>query len=691
MRILLAGLLLVSSALESLANVPLGFEATDRANARFIGRAAGYAVELHAGGYDLRLPSALLHVRLIGADARAAAAATEPLPGKTNYFLGREPAAWHTDIDRFARVLYRNVYAGIDVAYYGNERRLEYDFVVAPRARPDAIELAFDGAASLQCNANGDLLVRASGDTFRLHKPRAYQQTPHGRREIESRYRVLDGHRVVFEVGAYDHDTPLVIDPVLGYATYLGGSAADLANAIAVDAYGYAYVTGRTASTGFPTTSGSFRPARSSSSLGDDVFVTKLDPKGALVYSTYLGGDFSDEGLGIAVDKAGNAYVTGLTTSSNFPVTPGALKTTASSDRAFITKLSPAGDKLVYSTYLAGTSISGARAIAVDPDGNAYVTGLGFSGSFTTTPGVFQPIAKSNDAFVAKLNPAGSSFVYATFLGGTGFQDEGFAIAAGSDGVAYVTGKTDSTDFPVTAGALRTTAPGGHDAFVTSINAAGTALLYSTYLGGRGEDKGLAITVDASGNAYVTGYTYATDFPTMKPVQPKCGCESSVGGQVQSDAFVTKLSPGGALLYSSFYGGIGPDQGRGIGVDSSGAILFGGTTDGISPSTFPLVDPLKATKGLLDDAFAVRLNATGSAAVYSTFFGGQGTDFAAAMTVDSAGNLYLAGNTNSADLGPTAGAAQGTFAGGSDDAFVARIGNAALPSVPGPRRRTVIH
>lgn len=673
-------------ALTAYRSLPLSFEVADEA---FLARGDGYAVLLRPSGSVLYLRHSELQMEIVGADSRASVIG-EPLPGKVNYFIGGDPRQWRTDVSRFARLRYTGIYPGIDIVYYGNRRRLEYDFIVAPGARPETIKLRFDGAESVHRDSNGDLLVKTANDEIRLHRPYAYQHTGRSRREVESRYRVTARHQVVFEIGEYDRRRELVIDPVLGYSTFLGGTGSDLGNAIAVDAFGNAYVTGKTASTNFPTTSGAFRTTKIGT-FGDDVFITKLDSKGALVYSTYLGGDSSDSATAIAVDKTGNVYVTGFTTSGNFPVTPGALKTTFSDDRSFITKLNPAGNALVYSTYLAGTSINGARAIAVDSAGNAYVTGLAVSG-FTTTPGVFQPTRKSNDAFIGKLNPAGSAWVYASFLGGTGFQDEGFGIAADSAGNTYVTGKTDSTDFPVTAGAFTSTAPGGHDAFVASVNALGTALRYATYLGGSGEDRGNAIAVDSAGNAYVTGYTYTQNFPTMAAVQPSCGCQSSVGGSVQSDAFVTKVAASGtAILYSTFYGGIGPDSGTGIGVDAAGNIYFAGATNGISPSTFPLLDSLKPTKGLLGDAFAVRLTADGSAKVYSTFFGGQTTDFGAGMAVDPYGNLYLTGNTNSSDMTTTVGAAQRTYGGGNDDAFVAKIGDAAIPPPPGPRKRAVRH
>ncbi|HVT44173.1 MAG TPA: SBBP repeat-containing protein [Thermoanaerobaculia bacterium] len=673
--LVLAVLMLVMES--SLAASPgrLGFH--DLGDARYVARSPGYAVLVDPTGIEIKG----VRIELIGANPYAAVVPRDPLPGKANYFIGNDARHWRTSVRRFARIGYENAYPGIDLVYYGNSGRLEYDFIVAPGARPEDIAFRVH-ANDVHIDRSGDLIA---GDGVRLLKPRAFQA---GGPEIASRYRIADG-RVTIEVADYDRRRELIIDPVVGYSTYLGGSSSDLANAIAVDRSGNVYVTGKTAGT-FPTTSGAYATTRPSGSFGDDIFITKLDSKGALIYSTYLGGQSGDEANGIAVDNSGNVYVTGFTASSNFPTTPGSLKPTFSDDRAFVTKLNPDGNALVYSTYIKGTSINGARAIAVDAEGNAYITGLATSfGSFTTTPGVFQPTPKSSDAFVAKINAAGSAFIYASFLGGSGFQDQGFAIAADAAGAAYVAGKTDSTDFPTTTGALRTTAPGGHDAFVAKVSPSGDALLYSTYLGGAGEDRADAIAVDADGNAYVTGYTYATNFPTVMPVQAQCGCTSSIGGRTQSDAFVSKLSPtGSSLLYSTFYGGIGPDRGFGIGVDSAGAIYFGGTTNGISPSTFPLVDSIKPTKGLLDDAFAVRLNISGSAAVYSTLFGGGGTDFAAAMTIDIAGNVYLAGNTNSSDLPTTEGAHQRMWA-GSDDAFVVKIGNAPLPSPPGPRRRAV--
>jgi len=675
-------------AMAAYRRLPLAFEASGKA--AFIARGDRYDALVEAGGTRLRLLDSDLRMRLIGADPRATATVSEPLPGKANYFLGSDSRQWRTDVSRYARVRYAEVYPGIDVVYYGSGRLLEHDFIVAPGARPESIVFRFDGAESVRLNGDGDLLLKTATDDLLLHKPVVYQQNENGRHAVDGHYAIAADRRATFEIGDYDRDRELVIDPVLGYSTFVGGSGQELGNAIAVDAAGNAYVTGFTASTNFPTNAGAFRTTRAGS-FGQDAFVTKLDSKGAVVYSTYLGGDLTDTGNGIAVDSAGNAYIAGQTNSTNFPVTAGALKTTNTGNIAFITKLNSAGNALVYSTFLGGNSTDRVRAIAVDSSGSAYVAGFTTSADFPVLPGAIQSTRKSNDAFVAKLNPAGSFLVYSTFLGGSGFQDDAYGIAVDPDGNAYVTGKTDSTDFPVTTGAFITKAPGGNDAFVAKVSASGTSLVYATYLGGKGEDRGNAIAADAAGNAYVTGYTYATDFPTMAAVQPECGCKSSVGGGVQSDAFVTKLAPNGAgILYSTFYGGIGPDSGTGIGVTRSGDIYFAGTTDGISPSTFPLVDSMKATKGLLDDAFAVHLNAGGSAAIYSTFFGGDVTDFAAGMAVDSAGNVYLTGNTDSPDMPTTAGAGQRTYGGGNDDVFVTRIGNAVIP-VPASHRRAVRH
>src|SRR3989441_926920 len=496
-------------------------------------------------------------MKLLGANPTPRVTGVEELRGRSNYFIGNDPAKWRANVPTYAKVEYRDVYPGVNLVYYGNQRQLEFDFIVAPGADPQRIRLGVEGADRLDLDAQGDLVVQTGGAQVRLQQPHVYQMANGVRQEIESRYVLNDHHEVEIWVAAYDTHKPLVIDPTLAYSTYLGGTGFDEGFGIAVDSLGQAYVTGVTASLDFPTTAGAFQ---SSSAGSEDAFVTKLNPTGAvLVYSTYLGGTNSDVGLGIAVDSLGQAYVTGETFSADFPTTAGAFQPSSPGgfSDAFVTKLNPTGAALAYSTYLGGTDFDEGFGIAVDSLGQAYVTGVSASLDFPMTAGAFQPrfAGGSLDAFVTKLNPTGAALAYSTYLGGTG-DEEGFGIAVDATGNAYVTGLTNSNlDFPTTAGAFQRSSAGGiSDAFVTKLNAAGAALVYSTYLGGTGDEDGFGIAVDAAGHAYVTGITFSPDFPTTAGAfQP-----SSTGG----DAFVPKPKPSrAALVFSHYLSGSGYNLG----------------------------------------------------------------------------------------------------------------------------------
>ena len=613
-----------------------------------------------------------LRMVYVGANSAPHIVGAQELPGKANYFIGRDPAKWRTNVATYARVQYQDLYPGIDLVYYGTQRQIEYDFVVRPGADPNRIVLDFEGADRLDVDAHGDLVLHTAGGVVRQRRPLIYQEVDGVRRAILGGYVKLDGTQVSFRVAAYDTRRPLVIDPALVYSTFLGGSAPDFGLGIAVDAAGNAYVTGETTSADFPTTPGAFDTTLNGG-FGGDAFVTKLSGSGtALVYSTFLGGSGTDFGTGIAVDAAGNAYVTGRSGSPDFPTTPGAFDTTFNGiEDAFVTKLDAAGSALVYSTFLGGSLVDQGLGIAIDAAGNAYVTGATLSADFPTTPGAFSTTFTGasygvGDAFVTKLNAAGSALVYSTFLGGSG-SDYGQGIAVDDSGNAYVTGATLSADFPTTPGAFDTTYHGTGDAFVTKLNAAGTALVYSTFLGGSGADGGSGIAVDAAGNAYVAGATFSADFPTTP-----AAFDTTYNGGV-GDAFVTKLNVAGtALVYSTFLGGSGEDDARGIALDAGGnAYVTGPTLSADFPTTPSAFD---STFNGATDVFVTKLNVAGSGLVYSTFLGGSGIDGGQAIAVDGSGDAYVTGFTTSADFPTTPGAFDTIFTGAAD-AFVTKLTN----------------
>ena len=616
---------------------------------------------------------AALALRFLGAGP-AAIEGRRPGTGRVNYLTGNDPAKWHRDLPTYGQVVYRNLWPGVDMAFRGAEGRLKYEFVLRPGAKVADISLAYGGTGALSLDRAGNLRIPTPLGVLRDERPVSYQQIGGRRVPVASRFSVAGGRSFGFAVGAYDRRVPLVIDPGLVYSTYLGGINFDEGSGIAVDATSAAYVTGRTGSPSFPTTVGAFDTTHNG---GEDAFVTKLNPAGSgLVYSTFLGGSGSEQGKGIAVDAAGAAYVTGLTGSANFPTTPGAFDPTHNGgEDAFVSKLSPTGSGLVYSTFLGGSGMDQGWGIAVDAGGAAYVTGLA-SASFPSTPLAFDPSHNGGaDAFVTKLNTAGSApLLYSTFLGGTG-TDQGYGIAVDAAGAAHVTGITVSPAFPTTPGAFDTSHNGGFDAFVTKVNPAGSApLLYSTFLGGSGNDQGRGIAVDAGG-AYVTGHTSSAGFPTT----PGAFDTSHNGAD---DAFVSKLNPSlvgaASLLYSTLLGGSLSDLGFGIGVDAGGAAYVTGQT---RSSDFPTTTGAFDTShnGGNDDAFMSKLNATGSMLLYSTFLGGSGLDRGAALAVDIAGAAYVTGLTASANFPTTIGAYDTTFNGGGGDAFVNK-----LETGPGP-------
>ncbi len=682
---------------QTYATLPLSFEANRGQTVpkvKFLSRGNGYGLFLSSTEAVLRLrkpaapgetdsqtaaatPPATLRMKLGGANEAPQVEGLDELPGKSNYFIGNDPTKWRTNIPSYAKVKYRDVYPGVDLVCYGNQRQLEYDFVIAPGADAGSIRLAFEGAEEMRIDDRGDLVLRIAGTEIRQYRPAVYQEVDGRKHFLPGRY-VLRGSRAVgFAVAGYERDKALVIDPVLAYSSFLGGSGLDNAHAVAVDQADNVYLTGETISVNFPTQS-PFQPANGG---GSDAFVVKLNPTGAtILYSTYLGGSGNEndfrtgvDSSSIAVDSAGNIYVTGRTSSLNFPVMNAVLPSYRGGDYdAFVSKLSADGSALLYSTYLGGDANDAGNGIAVDSTGNIYVTGGTRSDDFPISAAAFQGSLNGQlDAYVTKIDPTqvgGASLIYSTYLGGLGI-DRGTAIAVDSAGNAYVTGRTESPDFP-TRNALQGTYGGAADAFVAKLNSGGTDLIYSTYLGGNQLDVGTGIVVDSAGNVYVTGETASPNFPTQHAYQ------GTLGGS--SDAFVAQLDPSGAVLvYSTFLGGTGLDRGHSIALDSTGKVYVAGET---SSGNFPTVSPFQPVSGGGKDTFVAKLDPsqTGTpSVVYSSYLGGSGDDVGFGIAVNSAGDAWVAGQTASANNFPTVNPVQPAFGGGPSDAFVARVSSAA--------------
>src|SRR5258708_597345 len=612
------------------------------------------------------ITSGVVRVHMVGANSRVEMAASDKLVGQTNYYIGNDPKKWQPGVAHYGRVTYKNIYPGVDMAFHGQQRQVEFDFIVAPGANPKPIELSLTGARRIRTDASGNLLLSSGAGDLVLHKPTAYQEKENGRQPVDARFVVKDKGMVALDLGPYDRTQALVIDPALSYSTYLGGGIEDEGFAIAIDGTGNAYITGQTNSLDFPGSVNIFYGAF-------DAFVTKLDPSGSLVFTTLLGGGMDDAGQGVAVNSLGT-YVIGNTSSGNFPslITIG----TRGGQDVFVVRLdNTTGLASTERVIIAGSNVDSGNTIAVDGSGNAYIGGQTGSSDFPTASPIQSALAGSRDGFVAKLDPTGTTLLYSTYLGGSGQEVvTGIALAGGN---AYVTGLTNSDDFPVTTGVFQSTRAGLQDTFVTEIKADGSAWVYSTYLGGSGADNALYIAVDPAGEAYVTGSTNSDDFPTANAEQ---GNRAGL-----TDVFVTKLNASGSgLLFSTYLGGTLDETATPIALYPFTDTSFTGFT---FSSDFPTAgSPFQSTLSGTTDAFVTELSNTGFV-TYSSYLGGmQGENnvgstgvLSGAIAVDLNGNAYLTGSTNSAnaDHFPLKSAFHPTYA-GDTDAFVTKV--AAAPA-----------
>lgn len=640
--------------------------------------------------------SAVLRMQFTGADNKPEISGRNELNSKINYLIGNNADKWNTNIPTFSKIAYREIYPGIDLVFHGNKGRLEYDFIVSPGIEPSTIKYKFDGADKIETDHDGNLVIDVKGTIIKQQKPVSYQEINGVRQNVFSRY-IFDNesNTVSFQVASYDKKHVLVIDPVITYSKFIGGERSDRGIDIAVDHSKNVYILGETFSNDFPITGKNVKESNSDI----DAFVTKLDSSGSVtIYSTYLGGSLPEFGLstqfgGIAVDAEGNAIVTGVTASVDFPVVNAAQETRSLPGRlvtdvdAFVSKLNKTGSTLIYSTYLGGQDNDEGRDVAIDSTGNAYITGITASNDFPVTTFALDnkcgvntgcsSASNQTDLFITKLNPAGK-LVHSTYLGGDGGDwANGIAIDASDD--VYITGvanfNSTQRDFPL-LNAFQTNG----NTFVTKVNLKDIAIVYSTLLGGSGDDSGYDIAVTPAGNAIVTGITHSGNFPLLNPFQQTFGGEG--------DAFITKFSlSGNKLLYSSYLGGAGLDAGHSIAVDIGGNALVTGITNS---NDFPLEDAIQLEinqRGGSNDAFVTKIDSNGKID-YSTYLGGIDDDAGNGIAVDENGGVYITGYTESAFNFPKPDPLEGSGTAGVD-AFVVKISDTSNLPAPTPTPKPV--
>jgi hypothetical protein len=720
----LAALAATAQTAANFGNLPLYFEAGSAGQFLANGRDAVFSISPDEAQFALRenadAPARGVQMEFVGANPQAPICGDGGLPGKINYLIGNNPAQWRSGVPIFAKVRVQEIYPGINLVYYGSQQQLEYDFTIAAGANPSSIAIHFDGADKISVNAQGGLVLKLGDREILQPKPLIYQTVGGARKEISGGYKILDAQDVAFAVGIYDRALPLVLDPVLGYSTYFGGTSDDTAWAVALNPLNSnVYVAGQTFSKlatkkgmvfsetnvfekdspfSFPTNAVVQKNFAGGKLIGDG-FVARFDDTGTnLIYLTYLGGTNDDFVSSVAVDAAGNAFVTGFTDSTNFPVSTNALfphiggienaRNKTFPGDAFVAELGPSGSNFVYSTYFGGSGVEAGYGIAIDSADNAYITGLTGSTNFPVVNPVQNHLAGTNNAFVAEIGAGGSPLIFATYLGGTNF-DAAESIALDATANIYVAGFTDSTNFPtlnaanslLNAGDLpkKKSDPFNDDAFVAKFAPSGAGLIYSTFLGSTNEDVAYRITCDAAGDAYVTGFSASPDFPNTET--NVTGLYSHGGkkdtGSSDDDAFLTKFDPSGAMVYSTLFGGKETDTGHGVALDAAGDVfVVGATTSTDFPTNNAASTPgaFRSKNSGGSDIFVTAFSTTPTnitALLYSGYLGGKKNDFGYNITADPAGNVYVVGQTVSKDF-PLTNAFQ-PFLNGKGDAILTKI------------------
>ena len=672
----------LSLAKAALAGLPLRFEANrgqwDPA-VRYAARANGHAVLLTAGGPVVAFPgSGRVAINLLDSNRAAPIEALDQLPAHTDYFVGSREHC-HTAIPNYSRVRYRAVYPGIDVVYYGNPSRLEYDFVLQPGADPRAIRLKFHGAGHLRITPEGDLAFESAGTRMVQEKPVIYQEDGPAatRREVQGRYVLLARNLVGIRLEHYDRAQPLVIDPTLVYSTYMGGSRSDQITAAQLDSLGHLYVAGSTGTSDLVATTNTYQSANAGLT---DIFIAIIDTTPGngfpILYFSYAGGSGTDIPLAMVLDSSQNIYLTGTTNSTDFPTAGSAVQTAGAGSNivsGFVFELNPGlssgTSSLVYSTYLGGTTGNqSANGIALDPGGNIYVVGTTKSTDFPVTSSAYQSALNGlQDAFVCEINPASSTLAYSTYLGGE-LEDDGRGIVIAPNGLVYFAANTSSTQFPLAGASYRSSLIGNYDIVIGAMDltqSGSGSLVYATYFGGSDNDEVRKLALDANGNLLLTGYTLSFDFPvTRDAIQP------AYGGN--SDAFVLVVNPANPafLLYSSYLGGADAEVGSDIAADSAGFLYVTGYT--ISPNFPTTVNAPQPVWGPSIDIFVTKLQrgVAGLAGLqWSTYFSSGVANSGLALVVGPDGTVYVAGYAGS-QFPASSGATQGAFDGGYSDGFI---------------------
>jgi hypothetical protein len=626
----------------------------------------------------------IVKMEMVNAERNIISIGNNQREGYYNYFVGNDHSKWAGNVPLFDNVEIQGVYKNIDIKYYYDNGMLRYDYKAKPGADISQIKFNFEGQNGISINPNGELVLKTSIGEVTNGKIYAYQVESGTQKEVQCKFQQYEDGTIGLKTENYNTNKELIIDPLV-YSTFIGGSGNDKGTSIAIDHSGDAYLTGETQSANYPASVGSYQDTLHGI---QNVFVTKLTSAGnGLVYSTFIGigGAFDEEATSIAVDFNGNAYITGYAIPVYYPTTSGAYQaaTSGGGTSAFVTKLSPTGSTLVYSAII-GEGVG--NSIAIDSYGNSYITGWTKSSNYPTTNNAYQTTLGSSygNAFVTKLNSAGSALIYSTLIGGSGntsFEtgDQGNSIAIDINGNAFITGQASSLNYPTTPGVFQTTFAGSNfDAFVTKLNPSGSELLYSSYLGGNSYDIGNSIAIDAGGNAYITGGTYSSNYPVTNGA-----FQNTLGGY--ENVFVTKMNPAGsALIYSTFIGGSGisnggtsfggyGDQGNSIIIDSSmNAYITGYTNSTDFPTT---KDAFQTSLGgsQNQNTFVTKLNSTGSVLLYSTYLGGNGWDYSQSIAIDTSGNCFTTGYTNSSNFPTSSGAYQTTYGGGQYDMFVTKL------------------